>query len=178
IAHQGIDFYRAIADGPYRIEMSLYDDFGFFMDNDTHVTGPYARTDFDAPPISFAPPHSDHGEDVDVPPDGLYDSLVVSASVDIGGTGDFRVIGQLYGPGGWPPIDSDEVTVPLTPGPAVVDLGFSGPAIRRAALSGNFDVQLYAQKVDEFNFTDTTAKRRASTALRGFSPPRPMSGAP
>ena len=178
IAHQGIDFYRASADGPYRIEMSLYDDFGFFMDNDTHVTGPYARTDFDAPPISFAPPHSDHGEDVDVPPDGLYDSLVVSASVDIGETGDFRVIGQLYGPGGWPPIDSDEVTVPLTPGPAVVDLGFSGPAIRRAALSGNFDVQLYAQKVDEFNFTDYDRYTTGFYGFTEFQPPPAMFAAP
>jgi len=172
IAYGGIDFYRAAADGPYRIEMYLYDDFGNFLDRDTHVTGPYLHTDFDPPPVSFAPPHSDRGEDADVPPDGLYDFLVVSASVTIAETGDFRVLGYLYGPGGWPPLDGDEVTVSLTPGPTTVDLRFSGPAIQREGLSGNFEVELYAQKVGDFNAT--TDYDRHTTGFydfRSFQPP-------
>lgn len=171
IAFPGIDFFRASADGPYRVEMRLYDDFGSFLENDTHRTGPYARTDFDPPPISFAPPHSDRGEDADVPPDGLNDFLVVSASVRIGEAGDFRVAGYLYGPGGWPPIAGDEVVVALSPGPATVDLRFSGPAIRRAAVSGNFEVELYALKVGDFNLTDYDRHTTGYYDFMDFQPP-------
>lgn len=170
VAHQGIDFYRATADGPYRIDMYLYDDFGF-LDNDTHVTGPYLRTDFDPPPISFAPPHTDFGEDADVPPDGLYDFLVVSASVTIAEAGDFQVWGDLYGPGGGPLVDSEYVIMSLTPGPTSFDLRFSGPAIRRVGLSGNFEVQLYAQKVGDFNLTDYDRYTTGYYDFTAFQPP-------
>jgi hypothetical protein len=152
--YPGIAFYRASADGPYTIRMWLFDYSGNFLDNDTHVTGPYARSDFDPPPISFAPPHADRGEDADAPPDGLYDFLVVSVSVDVWEDGDFRIAGSLAGPGGFPFIDENESIVTLSPGPATVDLRFSGPAIRRAAVSGNFEVGLYAQKMGDFNATE------------------------
>jgi hypothetical protein len=169
IDHRGIDFYRASGDGPYTIEMFLYDGIGF-LDNDTHIAA-YTRTDFDPPPISFAPPHSDRGQDVDVPPDRLYDFLVVSASVSVAEVGDFRVSGYLYGPGGWPPLDGDDVTVSLTPGSATVDLRFSGPAIQREGRSGNFEVELSAQKEGDFNVTDYDRYTTGFYDFSEFQPP-------
>lgn len=169
IDHRGLDFYRAVGDGPYRIEMLVEDYFGL-RDDDTHIAA-YTRADFDPPPISFAPPHSDIGEDTDLPPDGLYDFLVVSASVTIAEGGDFKVSGELYGPGGGPPLGYDEVTVSLSPGPAAVDLRFSGPAIRRAGVSGNFEVTMYAQEEGDFNLTDYDQHRTGYYDFTEFQPP-------
>ncbi len=144
IVYPGDRFYNAFADGPYTIVLYLYDRFGNPLDSGVHVTGPYRRTDFDPPPITFAPPHSDRGVDTDIPPDGYYDWLVVSASVRIAEPGNYTVRGDLYGPGGFPYIATATTTRSLGVGPAIFDLRFPGPAIRRAQRSGNFAAYLAA----------------------------------
>src|SRR2546428_1804990 len=126
----GDPFYRAPADGPYTLELLLYDSFRNLLDTDIHVTGPYQRTDFDPPPIVFAPPHSDRGVDTDVPPDGFFDWLVVSAGVDVSEAGNYSVRGDLYGPGGFPYIATATATASPGLGPASGDLQFPGPLIR------------------------------------------------
>ena len=147
MVYPGGVFYGAPGNGPYTIQLYLYDTFGNLLDSDIHVTGPYNGTDFDPPPIVFAPPHSDRGVDTDVPPDGFFDWLVVSANVNVSEVGNFTVRGDLYGPGGFPFIASDTAAVALGVGPASVDLRFPGPVIRRAQTNGNFLVYLYASRI-------------------------------
>jgi len=139
----GPDLYRSGFDGPYTIGLALYDPFGFQV-QDTYVTGPYVHTDFDPPPIAFAPPHGDAATDIDVPPDGFFDWLTVTVQVLVDVPSNYTVQGYLYGPGGWPSIDSAQATRAFGPGPSAVELNFSGTLIRDSARTGNFQVTLIA----------------------------------
>jgi len=61
-------------DGPYNVELHLFDSSWFSLDSDTHMTAAYNWTDFQTGP-NFEPPHTDYGLDTDS--DGLYNYLVV-----------------------------------------------------------------------------------------------------
>src|SRR3990170_1556362 len=55
----GWEFRANGVDGPYTVNLVLFEAFGPLLDFDTHMTGPYLFTDFDMQPAAFAPPHSD-----------------------------------------------------------------------------------------------------------------------
>ncbi len=164
-------FYAATSDGPYRIQMVLYDLSRNMLDMDTYTTGPYAKTDFDPPPIAFAPPHSDHGEDTDVPPDGLFDWLVVSASLDVAEAGDFTLSGSLYGPGGFPFIADATAQATLGVGAATMDLKFPGVAIRQAFRSGFFQVYMDVARTGSNASTDYDSYMTGFYDFTDFQPP-------
>ncbi|MFQ5885535.1 MAG: hypothetical protein ACE5IO_10605, partial [Thermoplasmata archaeon] len=42
------------------------------------------------------PPHSDFAIDTSMPPNGLYDQLIVNVSIDVTVAGMFFVVGDLY----------------------------------------------------------------------------------
>lgn len=170
IRYPGDAFYEASWDGPYEIQLQLYDGFMNWLDSDTYTTGTYLQSDFDPPPIAFAPPHSDHGEDTDVPPDGLFDWLVVSASLDVAEAGDFTLGGTLYSPSGWFIADAyAEATLGL--GPATMDLRFPGWAIRESMESGNFDVSMFVARKGDNTTSDYDSYTTGYYDWMEFPPP-------
>lgn len=77
----GGPIYNNGEDGPYTVEIGLYDEYDTLLDTGTHLTDAYAATDFDEPAALFAPPHSDSGFDEDS--DGMYEWLSVNVSLEV-----------------------------------------------------------------------------------------------
>ncbi|HTD81846.1 MAG TPA: hypothetical protein VK723_06820, partial [Thermoplasmata archaeon] len=69
----GRTIFTSGQDGPYPVELTLYDSSFRAIDSDTYLTRPYNATDFEPPRALFRPPHTDVGVDTDVPPNGFYD---------------------------------------------------------------------------------------------------------
>ncbi|MFQ5910043.1 MAG: hypothetical protein ACE5IJ_04890 [Thermoplasmata archaeon] len=137
----GYDIYDVGIDGPYTVELMLFDDDMNFLDSDTHMTNPYLSTEFDPPPGRFSPPHSDYGLDTDVPTDGYHNFLVLNASVDIDESGMFLVQGILYDVG----MTFQSVAANFTQlsvGLQTVELWFSGAGIYTSGSDGPYLVML------------------------------------
>ena len=137
----GRDIFDFGMDGPYYVELDLLEYNWSLIDRDTHWTGNYSYTEFEPPGALFDPPHYDYALDVDVPPNGLYDYLVISANVTVILPGDYTVrcivdhnfsfIGELFFSGY------------LTAGPQTIDFYFDGYLIRENQTIGPFIVFLY-----------------------------------
>ncbi|MFQ6127544.1 MAG: Ig-like domain repeat protein [Thermoplasmata archaeon] len=137
----GYDIYTAGIDGPYMVDLQLYDDEFNFLDNDTHMTNPYSSTEFDPPPGQFSPPHSDYGLDTDVPSDGYFNYLVLNASVDINEAGMFLVQGILFDSTMTLQVIATNFTQ-LDVGLQTVELWFSGASIYLSGFDGPYEVIL------------------------------------
>ncbi|MEM4265102.1 MAG: hypothetical protein QW505_04925, partial [Thermoplasmata archaeon] len=124
-------------DGPFRVEMYVTDNSGGFLDNDTYKTNMYFVSEFEH--ASFAPPHSDHGEDKNS--NGLYDELVVDAVIDSSSNGWFRVQARLYDSLS-NEIENLQEDVFLLAGLNSVPFKFSGIYISSNGVDGPFTVQM------------------------------------
>ena len=125
-------------DGPYRLEMSLWDDAWLLLDSDVYVTGSYLVGDFEY--AVFYPPHNDFG--VDSNSNGLYDHLVVSAVVSVSNEGWYHIEGYLYDSLS-NLIDQSSANVYLVIGPNAVPLNFRGVDIFNNGVDGPYYVDLY-----------------------------------
>lgn len=133
----GTDIYQSGIDGPYWVDLYVFDEFNYFLDSDGFQTNPYLFTDFDPPPAYFSPPHSDYGLDTDLPPDGVYNFLVVDASITVNDPGIYGVNGALFD-SGFNFITTAMEIANLTAGPQTVDLEFSGLDINRFGVDGPY----------------------------------------
>ncbi|MEE9489436.1 MAG: hypothetical protein V3V91_03250, partial [Thermoplasmata archaeon] len=73
INFEGIDIYNSGENGPYTVNLALYDTMWNTLDADTALTNSYLYTEFQHPPAVFDPPHYDYG--LDVNSNSLYDYL-------------------------------------------------------------------------------------------------------
>lgn len=137
----GYDIYDAGIDGPYTVELMLFDYDMNLLDTDTHMTGAYLSTEFDSRPGWFSPPHSDHGLDTDVPADGFFDLLVLNASVDIDESGMFLVQGILFDGTMTLQLMGTNFTQ-LGVGLQTVELSFGGPGIYTSGFDGPYFVMI------------------------------------
>ncbi len=128
-------------DGPYFAYLYAYDEIGWILDSDTYITNAYLFTDFDQHPGSFSPPHSDYGLDTSIPADGIYEFLVVNASVVVNEPGWFMVQSVLFDPM-FNPVSMVQQTANLSAGFHNISLKFSGVDINRRGLDGLFFAQL------------------------------------
>jgi len=170
VAFSGTLINQARLDGPYDVRLFLYDALVFeFLDSDTHVTAAYRAAEFDPPPVAFAPPHSDFGLDADVPPDALYDWLVVRASLSIAEAGTFIVGGTLLDRFGRY-VATAARFAELVPGARTVDLRFPGPVIAAQGAEGPYTVFLSAGKFEDLNSTAFDAHFTRSYLATEFAP--------
>ncbi len=95
----GEDIYESMIDGPYLVEIGLYDNDGYSIGFDTYDTSAYSHTDFDEPAAMFVPPHSDYARDDDS--NGMYDCLVVNVTVEVFEPGYYTIDAYLYDSGFW-----------------------------------------------------------------------------
>src|SRR5436309_1672459 len=72
-------------DGPYSVELSLYERTYGLSDTGVHTTAEYSHLEFESPPAYLVPPFADAG--VDTNGNGRFDDLVVGVSE--GGSGAF-----------------------------------------------------------------------------------------
>ena len=88
------------------------------------------------------PPHRDAGLDTDIPPNGLYDYLVVSVGVRVATAGGFLVLVQLSDGTGTTFIAQGSRLVNLRTGTNVVDVRIPGYAIRQSGFTGPYQAQI------------------------------------
>src|SRR5437016_4391294 len=68
-------------DGPYTVDLILFNENFSLLDIGTHTTQPYSHLDFDPVPAFMTPPHPDSGQDTNA--NGLFDLLNVDVQVQV-----------------------------------------------------------------------------------------------
>lgn len=163
IWYQGLSGYNFI------IELSVEDSSGDVLGYDTHYTDYYYWNDFESPPAEFSPPHSDYAADWDA--DGLYDALVVNASVEVFNPGEYIVVGILYDEYD-DPIDVAYTTAALDDGVQEVQLSF--PAWSISVAGGDpYYVELELMDFYENTMDVNTYNLGLSYAQADFDPSVP-----
>src|SRR5438552_5730865 len=89
---------------------------------------------------NFTPPHSDSGYDTNG--NGLFDFLLVNASVQISMPGNFTVFGTLHHANSTLSI-SNSSSAGLPVGPAVLTIWFDGSLINQSGVDGPYTVDLF-----------------------------------
>jgi hypothetical protein len=147
LVYSGPQIFLSGLDGPYTAYLSL-SDMNSTIDTDTYVTGIYSYTDFDPPAGAFAPPHSDRGIDLTVPPDGLYEFLELNISVDVGKTATFDIEVDLYDWIGSYILSTDAI-VDLSVGMQTVPVRLDGAIISTSGLDGPYEavLRLYSSSI-------------------------------
>jgi hypothetical protein len=155
-------------DGPYRVEMYLYDSMWNLMDNDTYFTGPYMATNFSNPPVQFEPPHGDYG--LDTNGNMLYEYLVVNASVNVTGDGTYMIFGSA-------PFGFSQVNTFLTIGLHIVELKFYGYDIYQFGIDGPYTIDLEVRD-EMFNLLDSDIHTTVAYLYTDFEPNPPVMFSP
>jgi hypothetical protein len=88
----GSSIFASGLDGPYAIDLTVFDEDLRTLSTGSHWTAAYTHSDFEPRILTLAPPYEDLGIDVDA--DGAYDALrmLVRANVSIGATVRFDVV--------------------------------------------------------------------------------------
>jgi len=93
----GPSFYNLGTTDSYGIWLQMSDGDGNTLDTDYYDTGVYSFDQFDPPPLVFQPPHGDIGLDIDG--NGLFDFLVINATVNVTEAGEYTIISVMYDTG-------------------------------------------------------------------------------
>ena len=125
------------ADGPYDVELRLYDPFAQAHWYAVHRTAAYLASDFDGPSGSFTEPLTESALDTDG--DGRYNVLTVEAGVAVVEGASFLVFGVLYI--GYQAVYA-RVSSDLAPGSYVLEVHFDGSAIRAIGYDGPYRIRL------------------------------------
>jgi hypothetical protein len=166
---RGYDIYLAGVDGPYMVDIMLFDDDWNLLGNGTHITQAYLLADFEqSPPAEFSPPHSDHGLDADG--DMLLDYLVVDVAVNVDEAGLYLIWGDLYDGTGMAYITGTYFLGDLSSGPQTVELRFSGWDIYSAGIDGPYLVVLELLDYD-IDVIDTDTHTTNPYLHTEFNPP-------
>ena len=165
----GWRIYNHGLNGPYNAEISLRDaETDTELDSTTFQTTAYSYLDFERPPVSFSPPHSDFGLDADG--DGLFDYLVVNASLQVKDTGTYRVSGLLHDPSYDLHIFTFDVTT-LEAGLQRVPLWFEGTRINTSDIDGPYTVDLTLFENDTSPFIELDFHTTAPYSYLEFDAP-------
>ena len=152
LQYSGVDIWThgdSLGMDPDFVDLLLYDDWSNCLDTDTYYLSPYVWTDFEQP-SSFAPPHSDYGDDTNA--NGHYDWLVVDVNLNIVTSGWYTVSGDLYDGFSWY-IESTSDYLWLAAGPQTVTLYFDGRAIwdQGMYVSGQDPSYIYLELYDDWS---------------------------
>ncbi|MFQ5919628.1 MAG: hypothetical protein ACE5I4_06235 [Thermoplasmata archaeon] len=116
----------------------------------------------------FLPPHADTGLDGDG--DGLFDRLVLNATVEVTMAGTFLVDATLHDPT-FALLVRASNTSALGVGLHNVSLAFYGPAVAQAAIDGPYDVDLQLIDGGTFSLLDADTHTTAAYAFSDFEEP-------
>ena len=127
----------------------------------------------------FAPPHSDSGYDANG--NGLFDFLLVNASVQITAPGNFTVYGTLHNPNNTLQI-YNSTSAGLPAGPANLTVWFDGRLINQSGIDGPYtvDLVLVNENFSPLDFGTHTSQPYSHLAFDPIpafmTPPHPDSG--
>src|SRR5439155_424693 len=82
-------------DGPYSVELSLYERTYGLSDSSVHTTAAYSHLEFESPPAYLVPPFSDAG--VDTNGNGRFDELAVDVNLTVEQTEYYGLYANLRG---------------------------------------------------------------------------------
>ncbi len=133
----GLQIATSGVDGPYGIELYLYDNDGRQVDTMTLTTGAHLATDFEGIPARLTRPYVDVGVDRSTPPDGIFDVLAVDVPVTVTRAGTFLVNGGLLD-ASFSVAAFDQTFADLSPGLTTVRLNFPGTDLFRSGQEGAF----------------------------------------
>ncbi|MFQ6107368.1 MAG: hypothetical protein ACE5QF_07275, partial [Thermoplasmata archaeon] len=140
IDFDGIHIYNHGVDGPYTVNLALYDTMFNVLDTDTAQTGSYSYTEFQPPPVVFNPPHYDYG--LDTNSNGLYDYLVALVNITVYTADTYNIKGDLMDSTGTWYISYDENQSYFSQGDHTVELRMYGYQIRGKAYDGPYRLEL------------------------------------
>lgn len=172
LAFDGVPLNVSTADGPYDVDLSLFDWVtGDFLDNETHTTSAYSHQAFDGLTGRFASPHADRGWDADG--DGLFEDLVVDVEVEIFDAGNFTFDAFLYDPSFalFTFIRSHRV---LGVGQQAVPLSFDGALINISGIDGPYTVELFLTDAATFRTLDFDVHTTTPFPSTAFEGPEPL----
>ena len=153
----GVDIFNSGVDGPYTVDLTLRDDRFRTLDVDVHTTGTYFAIDFEpSPPARWIPPFVDSVRDVQG--DGLWDDLVVNATVQADRHGTFTWTMEVYDAIFTTFIGTQSGQVDLSSGSNPVSTAFPGLRISVSGVNGPYGVRMYlydpeGRQVDSQAFT-------------------------
>jgi len=145
IMFDGLEISSALADGPYQVDLTIYDPEYEHLGIDQYTTGAYDASEFEHLAI-LSPPYSDHGLDSDL--DGECESLVISAQVDVV-VPEYYLVGVALYSAGWDYITEDFNMTYLTAGVHSVEVPLSGWRIFDSGMDGPFSASITLRHVSE-----------------------------
>ena len=125
--------------GPYEIDLYLYDIDSRNMAYDSFSTAYYAYTAFESIPAVFGTPHDYSVWDDDG--DGTFDRLVVNATIEVATAGAYYLEGYLYAGGAWW-VSTAGAWATLAAGTQVISISFPGWMIEDYGWYGTYSVDL------------------------------------
>lgn len=163
IYFNGFAIRTAGADGPYTVEIGLYDEAANLLDSAIFTTSSYDYQEFQGL-LAQVQSLSDVGVDTDSTPG--YDLLRLTAIVDMAAAADVSLQAQLFA--------GDEFladvieNINLGAGSQAVDLDFPGAAIAAGGLDGPYTVYL---TVSDVYYNDNHEHETAAYSYTDFQPP-------
>jgi len=161
----GFVIYASGFNGPYKVDLWLYDAGDNLISSGMYTTKAYARTDFEVSPAALAPPHSDFGQDLDA--NGLFDYLIVIVNLNVAKSGVYTIEGELWDSSGINFIAFTKNQTSLTTGMKSVWLHFLGYTIRDSGINGKYIAYLYVK--DESGTTTSTGSHLTATNYNAAS---------
>jgi len=137
----GVEIFNSGVDGPYTVDLTLWDEHARNLDVDVHMTGTYFAIDFEpSPPARWVPPFVDSGRDLQR--DGFWDDLVVNTSVIADRHGTYSWTMELWDSTMATFVGSASGQFDLSSGTNPASLRFPGLQIWNSGVDGPYAVNL------------------------------------
>src|SRR5438105_394837 len=161
-------------DGPYTVDLVLFNENFSLLDFGTHTTQPYSHLDFDPVPAFMTPPHPDSGQDTNA--NGLFDLLNVDVQVQVNVPANYSASAFLHDASFTLTVfTSGSVFLPIGPGSILVS--FPGGPINQSGVDGPYTVELQLSQAGSssvLGMNTTTTQAYDHLAFDGPAPVTPI----
>src|SRR5438132_843257 len=161
-------------DGPYTVDLVLFNENFSLLDFGTHTTQPYSHLDFDPVPAFMTPPHPDSGQDTNA--NGLFDLLNVDVQVQVNVPANYSASAFLHDASFTLTLFTfASVFLPIGPGSILVS--FPGVPINQSGVDGPYTVELQLSQAGSssvLGMNTTTTQAYDHLAFDGPAPVTPI----
>ncbi|MEM4262563.1 MAG: carboxypeptidase-like regulatory domain-containing protein [Thermoplasmata archaeon] len=171
IQYQGVKIRDSGFDGPYRINIDLYNDVWALIDSKTIFTSPYLHTEFERYRLENTLIHSDYAYNIDSDP--RFDYLRVNVTYNVWKNGTYRFNAYLFDPSNIVQIDTyDTGYIYATVGTLNQSFDFKGTAIFTKGFDGQYRVRIQWYSFDDVYWrNDPVFATNAAYDHTMFQPP-------
>src|SRR5207302_537942 len=165
-------------DGPYTVDLVLFNEDFSLLDFGTHTTQPYSHLDFDPVPAFMTPPHPDSGQDTNA--NGLFDLLNVDVQVQVNVPANYSASAFLHDASFTLTLFTfASVFLPI--GPGSIRVSFPGGPINQSGIDGPYTVELQLSEAGSsvvLGMNTTTTQAYSHLAFDGPAPVTPIQSSP